>query len=555
ETWVYDAVADQWEQKFPSIKPSARLRHGMAYDPISKRTLMFGGNAGGTLSGETWAYDLLNNKWTDLFPGRRPAERTFSEMAYASKHGLAVLFGGDYTLGLNDTWHLLPGTPWNGNVVDPAKYTNGENFTAVTWNNAGTDAFFVGHNSTHAVLYTYYHGSDYIAIVPGTGDVFAGHELYAATCKPKTRTGELAILGASSFKVMPMMFDSSTMLTVNVDFPHIFDIDFREQSTGLSMVYQQVDVNKNYTFFIEGNYTIGGVDMWNAVNITIDAWFDEGRVGTGSAPEGSWSTEYNRTRQFRITRYSGVTTLDYPSAPEFILQDTWADPTTYAGGRHRIYINITFGNQTRAAGGALTPPAMDDIWNITRAFNNSNSWDFKVRLEDHTYTDAFAEAYGEFGVKKNVAISVTGNPSGSAPPGTENKLMDVNSRITYSANTAYWVNVSIPHLTGPAGQIGAGNVSVRNIHLAANATNSYIPAQTNFPAAPDTEMNIWGRNATYAAAPCNGSVSAGPWVTNFNSGGLGPGYEAYTELQWWVTVMASVSEGVYTAQITVTIRS
>ncbi len=54
DTWQWDGVA--WAQVFPLANPDAREFFSMVYDTLSKEIVLFGGNAGGTLFGDTWAW-------------------------------------------------------------------------------------------------------------------------------------------------------------------------------------------------------------------------------------------------------------------------------------------------------------------------------------------------------------------------------------------------------------------------------------------------------------------------------------------------------------------
>ncbi len=86
----------------------------MAYDPITKRVILFGG--GPEISGtagsldSTWAYDPSKNTWTELKPyGPVPAARQGHVMAYDSARGLMTVFGGaNAPRDLNDLWAYDP---------------------------------------------------------------------------------------------------------------------------------------------------------------------------------------------------------------------------------------------------------------------------------------------------------------------------------------------------------------------------------------------------------------------------------------------------------------
>lgn len=86
---------DDWTLQTPPVSPLARGGHAMAYIGDDK-VLMFGGalDFDGTLSNETWIYDLSENLWTQITPSRGvPSARYKHSMAYIGDDKV-VLFGG-----------------------------------------------------------------------------------------------------------------------------------------------------------------------------------------------------------------------------------------------------------------------------------------------------------------------------------------------------------------------------------------------------------------------------------------------------------------------------
>jgi hypothetical protein len=67
DTWEYDGT-NQWRQIIvPDSKPLPRSFHAMAYDPVRKRVVLYGGYAGGVFGlDDTWEYtgDGVNGVWT-----------------------------------------------------------------------------------------------------------------------------------------------------------------------------------------------------------------------------------------------------------------------------------------------------------------------------------------------------------------------------------------------------------------------------------------------------------------------------------------------------------
>ncbi|WP_411348554.1 S-layer homology domain-containing protein [Paenibacillus sp. WLX2291] len=110
QTWRWDS--NGWTQLNPATTPLARSGGGLAYDPVTQKLIMYGGDGGGT---DTWSWDGTN--WTKLTPAHNPGVRRIPYMATApSANNVAggiVLFGGLDTNSGNygDTW-LWNGTDW-----------------------------------------------------------------------------------------------------------------------------------------------------------------------------------------------------------------------------------------------------------------------------------------------------------------------------------------------------------------------------------------------------------------------------------------------------------
>jgi N-acetylneuraminic acid mutarotase len=122
DTWLYDPVANKWEVAIAGDDssgdlPTPRLGASMEYDPASGHVLMFGGwNASKyKLYNDLWAYDPVENAWTELVPGGPvPPVRDGSGFARDPGTGKIILFGGvGFDSGLNlvelgDTWSYDP---------------------------------------------------------------------------------------------------------------------------------------------------------------------------------------------------------------------------------------------------------------------------------------------------------------------------------------------------------------------------------------------------------------------------------------------------------------
>jgi hypothetical protein len=101
-------VGKSWSR--PDVSsPPPRTGHGMAYDALRGKVVLFGGDNGSGLLGDTWEWDGAS--WS-LASTNGPSPRTRVAIAYLPSVKGVVLFGGRDAKGtpLDDTWL------WNGSV-------------------------------------------------------------------------------------------------------------------------------------------------------------------------------------------------------------------------------------------------------------------------------------------------------------------------------------------------------------------------------------------------------------------------------------------------------
>lgn len=150
ETWVYDLTANNWIQKNPSSKPSGRVFHSMIYAPSSDKVILFGGLDRNGYCGDTWAYDLIADNWTQLLPSTSPSARQYHSMVYNAHADQALLFGGYSTdVGLcNDTW-VYNQTANNWIQIYPSGYPSGRAYHRMVYvGNTGQVMLYGGYNGT-----------------------------------------------------------------------------------------------------------------------------------------------------------------------------------------------------------------------------------------------------------------------------------------------------------------------------------------------------------------------------------------------------------------------
>jgi N-acetylneuraminic acid mutarotase len=118
DTWAYDPAANTWT-KVASAGPPWRWGQCMAYDPGRKQVVMFGGSSTGSYPAEVWTYDPADAKWTQFnTTGIAPQGRWFSSWAYDPVSERLIMFGGerfdvgadqsDVPTDFGDTWSFKP---------------------------------------------------------------------------------------------------------------------------------------------------------------------------------------------------------------------------------------------------------------------------------------------------------------------------------------------------------------------------------------------------------------------------------------------------------------
>ncbi|MCK4757050.1 MAG: DUF2341 domain-containing protein [Thermoplasmata archaeon] len=558
---------------FVAVGDSAQARYwnGSAWISIT------GMNAGDTLTGVDFngthffmvGYDISNNgvayyiteanlvgagTVVTAIPGGPSARLNSINWHNNINGGMVCAEGGTYIL--TSTWI------WMGPIGGADASMN---FTAASWNIQGSRVIMVGNTGTGSAAYELYVGNSYITRIPDYDNIFQSHKLYGAAYQPRANGNvDILLVGASAFKVSAKSLDQKTAIIVNAESPHMFDVDFFETSNpGTSLVNKQVNVGDTYTFYTEVNYTAAGVDkLFDGINNTaIDfiAWYDENGV---NETKPLTMDDNNRTRLLNVTWFEGDgvgvpenAIITYPTASpgtdEFQLMGF--NSGSLGGDHWWIEVEVYFGFQTRAAdGGGFGGGASGNEDNVALSFNDANSWNFMVNIYDITFTGAHNTSYEEFGLFRFTNITATGNPSGNAPPGSNNNLLG-SSMVTCSANVDYYMNISIPNLArqGGGGTIDATYIAIRSTSTLANDTNSMIASSWPFGRPFDganVNLTAWGNTSQpfadwVVAVPQNGTTAHGPWGSDFN------GYGA-TTIDWYASVPGGTLEGIYQATIT-----
>ena len=93
DTWLYDVAGNVWSEKAPSVSPSARYGHAMAYDPVNNKVVLYGGY-NGTYLNDTWLYDVVKDQWTEIYRESLPPRKAWHSMAYDREINRILLYGG-----------------------------------------------------------------------------------------------------------------------------------------------------------------------------------------------------------------------------------------------------------------------------------------------------------------------------------------------------------------------------------------------------------------------------------------------------------------------------
>ncbi|MHA2378176.1 MAG: Kelch repeat-containing protein [Candidatus Thorarchaeota archaeon] len=168
DTWAYSYEDDTWTDRSPTVAPSVRAGHMLAYDSESDRVILFSGYirkddvTGHICYNETWEYDYNSNTWTNLEPETMPTPRCYGAMAYDEQSDRVILFGGilEGTSVAADTWAY----DYNSNTweqMSPASHPSSRFGAAVAYNSEADRMILYGGVSPSVLKDTWaYHYED-----------------------------------------------------------------------------------------------------------------------------------------------------------------------------------------------------------------------------------------------------------------------------------------------------------------------------------------------------------------------------------------------------------
>ncbi|GAA4261925.1 hypothetical protein GCM10022255_096600 [Dactylosporangium darangshiense] len=180
DLWAYDLTINSWTPVEPAgVRPPARLYPSMAYDPATRKAVVFGGWTGNSEFADTWVYDPAANRWSEVHSAGGPHARWGSSMVYDAATGTMILFGGlfgsyDGSSRLNDTWEYDPTTgTWKN--LSPVRSPSTRGYASMVYDSATDKVIlfggFAGSDGLLGDTWEYDHTANtWNRLIPGPAD-------------------------------------------------------------------------------------------------------------------------------------------------------------------------------------------------------------------------------------------------------------------------------------------------------------------------------------------------------------------------------------------------
>ena len=122
QIWTYSYMDDNWTELDTTPKPMGRYWFDLAYDSKSGELVLFGGSVGGDSQlQDTWVYNYASNSWRQIDSDTKPPVRANSYMVYDASNNSMVIFGGSHFnhIVYSDTWILdMESGTWSEAAMD-----------------------------------------------------------------------------------------------------------------------------------------------------------------------------------------------------------------------------------------------------------------------------------------------------------------------------------------------------------------------------------------------------------------------------------------------------
>jgi len=194
DTWIHKAGT--WTEEAPARSPAPRTGAAVVYDAATSQLLLFGGSArigtAGGFFGDTWLW--TGRAWRKLHPATSPPARHNADMIYDAADQEVVLFGGYDGHYLGDTW------AWNGTTwtpLSPATSPSPRDTDSLVYDAATQSAIlYGGFNSRGRLSDTWsWDGTTWTQLSPATSPGVVSPSWQAAY---DTASGQVILYGGDS---------------------------------------------------------------------------------------------------------------------------------------------------------------------------------------------------------------------------------------------------------------------------------------------------------------------------------------------------------------------
>jgi hypothetical protein len=111
-TWTYTPASNTWAQLRLDRQPPARANSRLVYDPVHKKVVLFGGDQLDKLLSDTWTFDVVTRQWEEKKSAVCPSPRAGHALLWLPKAKKILFLGGyGYTSAVGYVEHLYRSLP------------------------------------------------------------------------------------------------------------------------------------------------------------------------------------------------------------------------------------------------------------------------------------------------------------------------------------------------------------------------------------------------------------------------------------------------------------
>lgn len=112
-TWAYSPANNTWTELRVDPQPPPRANARLAYDPVAKKIVLFGGDQLNQLLSDTWTFDVQRERWEECRPALSPAPRGGHALVWLPTAKRLLLVGGyQYSSTTDYVASLYKALPW-----------------------------------------------------------------------------------------------------------------------------------------------------------------------------------------------------------------------------------------------------------------------------------------------------------------------------------------------------------------------------------------------------------------------------------------------------------